>query len=984
MDDFLVDIDIDSNFISDNYQNVNDILPDDNYYDVPKFNNVFHGDYRNDLKIFHLNIRSLPRNGDALIAYLYFLKQKFDIICLTETWLNDNRFIENIFPEYNQFHSMRPADQPPGGGVAVLVDRRLQSEELSDITCNNNFIECIFVKIKINYEEIVVASCYRKPDPSQAQLFISAICEKITTIGQNINKVIAGDFNFNLLQLENDLNASSFLDSMLSLGLIHTISRPTRDVNNSLSLLDNIFISNSIAFNSGLFCWDISDHYPIFSFLKNIFSTTNQPEIIKYRVINETSINNLRDSISKYNFAEILQTENLDFAIEKLDEILLSQFNQHCPILSKKLTRKDKEKPWINSHIKRLLTIRRNAYLTRKQNPENLSFDQFKRIRNFVTGKINESKKTYFSNLFKEIKGNMKKIWTVLNELLKPNINRRGLKVKSLLIDGKIFDDNSAISNIFNNHFSSIGSKISQEFQEINHQITTSNSISNSFFFRNIQTNDVVQIIDRMKNKSCPINSYPVKVIKELKAILSSILAHIINKSLTNGYFPSKMKIARVLPLHKGGSKNELNNFRPISILPIFSKIFERVVHNQLYSFLEKFKLLNTNQFGFRKNKSTVQAILDQLEFVYNNLDQSNTVISIFMDFSKAFDCIDHTILLKKLYYYGIRGVPYQWFGSYLSDRKQYVSVNDTLSDVCQVTHGVPQGSILGPLLFLIFINDFPDVNPFFKYSLFADDSTLTCKFSTSDETIIKNKIENELEIIYLWLKMNKIKINYDKSKFIVFSYGKKYFLQNLKFGDGVISSTDSTRFLGIVIDKNLNFKAHVSAISSKISKTVGLLFRLNNVLPIDTLKSLYSSLLLPHLLYGIEVWYGVLQNNNDRIFKLQKKAIRAINSLPYNTHTNEFFKSMKILKLEDIYKHRVLIFMFKSHNNFLTQAYNHSHFTRNRENLIIPRYQRAKTQSTFFYRSINLWNNLPNHIGSIQYVGAFSNAVKSLLLGNY
>ena len=139
------------------------------------------------------------------------------------------------------------------------------------------------------------------------------------------------------------------------------------------------------------------------------FSTTNQPKIIKYRVINETSINNLRDSISKYNFAEILQTENLDFAIEKLDEILLSQFNQHCPILSKKLTRKDKEKPWINSHIKRLLTIRRNAYLTRKQNPENLSFDQFKRLRNFVTGKINESKKTYFSNLFKEIKGNMKK-----------------------------------------------------------------------------------------------------------------------------------------------------------------------------------------------------------------------------------------------------------------------------------------------------------------------------------------------------------------------------------------------------------------------------------------------------------------------------------------------------------------------------------------------------------------------------------------------
>ena len=176
---------------------------------------------------------------------------------------------------------------------------------------------------------------------------------------------------------------------------------------------------------------------------------------------------------------------------------------------------------------------------------------------------------------------------------------------------------------------------------------------------------------------------------------------------------------------------------------------------------------------------------MDQLDFVYNNLDQGNAVISIFMDFSKAFDCLDHELLLKKLHHYGIRGITYQWFKSYLSNRIQFVSANGTDSSALPVTHGVPQGSILGPLLFLIFINDFPNSNPFFKFNLFADDSTLTCKFVNSDESFMKSKLEVELEPVYSWLKMNKIKINLDKSKFMAFSYGKKYSLNNLKLEMG-------------------------------------------------------------------------------------------------------------------------------------------------------------------------------------------------------
>ena len=311
------------------------------------------------------------------------------------------------------------------------------------------------------------------------------------------------------------------------------------------------------------------------------------------------------------------------------------------------------------------------------------------------------------------------------------------------------------------------------------------------------------------------------------------------------------------------------------------------------------------------------------------------------------------------------------------------MNVNDVNSSISFVSHGVPQGLILGPLLFLLFINDFPDVNNFFKFCIFADDSTLTCKFDTSDENVIKNRIENELVVVHQWLLMNKIKINYTKSKFIIFSYGKNFTLDTINFGNNSINSTDDIKFLGIYVDKHLTFKSHVNSICNKVSKIVGLLFRLNNILPLEALKILYTSLLIPHLLYGIEIWYGIHQYNNDRVFKLQKKAIRAINSLPYNSHTNDYFKNMHFLKLEDMYKQRALYFIFKS-TSITTHQDIHDYNTRHSNDIVLPQFYRAKTQSTIFYRGITLWNDLPQDIKDLRYKGAFMNSLKFLFINEY
>ena len=237
--------------------------------------------------------------------------------------------------------------------------------------------------------------------------------------------------------------------------------------------------------------------------------------------------------------------------------------------------------------------------------------------------------------------------------------------------------------------------------------------------------------------------------------------------------------------------------------------------------------------------------------------------------------------------------------------------------------------------------------------------------------------------VVQNWLNMNKIKINYEKSKFIIFSYGKKYNLDKIYFGTNFISSTSNTKFLGIFVDNHLNFRSHINFICSKISKVIGMLFRLNDILPTDALKTLYSTLLLPHIMYGIEIWYGILKANDDRLFKLQKKSIRAINCLPYASHTNEFFKSMNLLKIEDLYNQRVLLYMYKSDLTHATEP-NHNYATRNAYNIVLPRFNRSRSQCTIFYKGIILWNNLPEDIKIIRRENTFKSSVKALLINGY
>ena len=356
-----------------------------------------------------------------------------------------------------------------------------------------------------------------------------------------------------------------------------------------------------------------------------------------------------------------------------------------------------------------------------------------------------------------------------------------------------------------------------------------------------------------------------------------------------------------------------------MSLLPAISKILEKNIFEQLSSYLRDSRLLFDHQYGFRPKHSTEYAALELIDRIITQLDKDEIPINIYLDLSKAFDTIDHIILIDKLKYYGVHGTNLNLFSSYLENRKQYTEIDNIKSNMLQITTGVPQGSILGPLLFIIYINDFAQASKMFNFLIYADDTTLSSTLNVfSDNTHDQNfesLINEELVKINDWLKINKLSLNVVKSKFMIFQKKNKNIqILNLKIDNVNIDQVKEFNFLGLIIDTNLNWKKHAEKISNACSKKIGILNKLKHILPLDIKKILYNSLIVPHINYCIMAW-GFESN---RIIKLQKKALRIITLSNYISHTEPLYKQLSLLKVDDILKLQQLKFYYKYLHNDL------------------------------------------------------------------
>ena len=471
---------------------------------------------------------------------------------------------------------------------------------------------------------------------------------------------------------------------------------------------------------------------------------------------------------------------------------------------------------------------------------------------------------------------------------------------------------------------------------------------------------------------------------KRAADIIAEPIRNLVDLSFKQGIFPDHLKTAIVTPIYKSGDKQSLGNYRPISILRTLSKVLEKCMVKRMMSFLSKYSIITPHQYGFLPGLSTFNAINSILEHVYDAFNEKQHCVSVFLDLKKAFDTVDHCILLRKLEYYGFRGKVLSWFASYLKNRTQKVRIGNTLSDTVVTNIGIPQGSNIGPVLFLIFINDCTVASDVALYSLFADDTALSFK-STSMFDLI-NSVNTELTKVYKWLQANKLTLNTAKTEWILFSTAKGYVVpQNGVLIDNLpIARVYSVKYLGVLIDSNLNFCDHIIYISKKVSKTLGVLFRLRNLLSIEARINLYYALIYPYIMYCILVWGKTYDSHLNRLILLQKKIVRIITNSAYDAHTLPLFYQTKILKIKDVYKYFLGQYSFTSNleGNFTYPT--HDINTRNAGNPI-PQFARLNiTQRSLKYCAPSLFNSLPSEIRNCNKIPKFKKMYRNYLLEGY
>ncbi len=413
----------------------------------------------------------------------------------------------------------------------------------------------------------------------------------------------------------------------------------------------------------------------------------------------------------------------------------------------------------------------------------------------------------------------------------------------------------------------------------------------NSLFFRPTDYEEVHKLCASLKaGKSPGYDDIKPDAVKAVKHLIAHPLVHIFNLSMSTGIVPDQFKLAKVIPIFKSGNSDVCNNYRPISVLPVFSKVFERIVHKRLYDFLTHHNLLHSSQFGFRDNFSSYMAVLEAYNTIATNLDKGKHTAGIFLDLSKAFDTICHDILLSKLHHYGVRGNALEWFRDYLTNRKQFVSYNNCNSDIGTVLCGVPQGSVLGPLLFILFINDITYSSKSLSFFIYADDTNAIISNHDLDQLI--TSLNTELSNISLWFKVNKLSLNVDKTNYIIFKNrhsNRLYDDIHILIDGNEIDKVSHTKFLGVYVDECLTWQKHNTYVTNIVSKYSGILFRLKYTLPFRTLFSLYNTLVLPHLYYCNIIWADSNNCNLNTILVKQKRIVRLCTNSGWLAHSPPF-----------------------------------------------------------------------------------------------
>ena len=960
--------------------------------------------------ILHLNIHSIQLHVEELRVLLHALNFKFDIIAISESKLKCNPQTDINLHGYHPPHCKYTEAEK--GGTILYISNELNYKPRKDLEIyESKELESSFVEI-INKKTSndIVGVIYRHPR-MDTNVFIDNKINHITNIlakEKNKKIYISGDFNFDLIKYSNHADTANFFDKMTSNLLVPLILIPTKINSKNDTLIDNIF-SNQFDSQtiSGNLTVNFSDgHLPSFA----IFPKSNQNHLpkkhnifVRGKLEGDKKDNFLMDLAAIDMSKEVIVNDDPDKSLDNLLCHTDSLTDRYIPLT--KLTNKEfkqSHKPWITLGIRNSINRKNKLfkkYIVMKNSVvrENIH-TEYKTLKNKINSLIYHSKKNYYTKYFNQYSNNIKKVWIGIKNII--NIQPKDHNSPNCIeVENELVTDNTDICNNFNDYFTTVADKILRNNKTpirktFDKYLPERNS--KSFVFEPCTPNEVYLLVEQLNpSKGTGPNGINTEILKLINHLICDTLCKIFNMCITSGKHPDKLKLAHAIPIFKKGSRLLVSNYRPISLLSNLNKILEKIMHKRIYAFLEKYQILYELQFGFRTGFSTTHALIHMTEAIRSALDSGSVTCGIFVDFQKAFDTVNHDILLKKLEHYGFRGVINNWFRSYLTDRKQKVVINGFESESKLLLHGVPQGSVLGPILFLIYIND---LHKCIKYSTtyhFADDTNLLN--ISKDYKTLQRKVNYDLFSLHKWLTANKISLNNGKTELIYFR--KSGNAPNLKItlhGKTLIP-TKVVKYLGIYLDEFLSGEAHCSELTKKLNRANGMLAKARHYVPELELKNIYHAIFSSHISYGSQVWTPKLKSVTDKISRLQKASMRIMTFSEFKAHSEPLFKKLQILKFCDNLILNNCLFVYDYFHNKLPNSFNNT-FTRADDlykystrqattgKLYIPPYKTTTFGLKCIYkRCIDSWNKITTEINMIDKKNNHNNpTIKDIDLLNF